>query len=62
MAWCTGWPVWRFHSTVVSRWLVMPTARMALALMFAFSSASRAVASWVRQISIGSCSTQPGWG
>ncbi len=62
MAWCTGWPVLRFHSTVVSRWLVMPTAWMSLAFSFALASTSRAVASWLVQISIGSCSTQPGCG
>jgi hypothetical protein len=28
MAGATGWPLLRSHSTVVSRWLVMPTASM----------------------------------
>ena len=62
MAWCTGWPVVRFHSTVVSRWLVIPMARISLAFRPAVCNACRAVASCVRQISIGSCSTQPGRG
>ena len=28
IALCRGLPVWRSHSSIVSRWLVMPTARM----------------------------------
>ena len=35
---------------------------MSPASSFAFASASRAVASWLSQISFGSCSTQPGCG
>ncbi len=62
MAWCTGRPVARSHTSVVSRWLVMPMARMSVGFSFALASTSRAVASWPCQISIGSCSTQPGCG
>ena len=62
MARWMGSPVRRFHSTVVSRWLVMPMALMSLALSPALAMASRAVASWVVQISFASCSTQPGCG
>ena len=40
----------------------MPIEAMSAAFSFAFASASRAVASWVAQISFGSCSTQPGCG
>jgi hypothetical protein len=42
-----GWPVLRFHTTVVSRWLVMPIACDVRGLQPAFASASRAVASWL---------------
>jgi hypothetical protein len=58
----SGSPVRRFHTTVVSRWLVMPIDAMSFAVTPAFASASFAVASCVCQISIGSCSTQPGCG
>jgi hypothetical protein len=47
---------------VVSRWLVMPTAATSRAATRALASASCATASCVRQISSGSCSTQPGRG
>jgi len=47
MAWWMGWPVARFQTSVVSRWLVMPMARMSLACSRAWASAARAVASWV---------------
>jgi hypothetical protein len=57
-----GSPLRRFHTSVVSRWLVMPIEAMSAACRPAFASASCAVASWVAQISIGSCSTQPGCG
>ena len=41
MARCTACPVARSHTTVVSRWLVMPIAAMSFAFRPAFSSASR---------------------
>ncbi len=62
IAWCTGSPVCRSHSTVVSRWLVMPTARMSSRVSPAFSSAPRTTACTRVQISAASCSTQPGCG
>ena len=62
MAGATGSPVRRSQSTVVSRWLVMPTAANWLACRSARCSAKRATASCVDQISKGSCSTQPAWG
>jgi hypothetical protein len=53
----------RFHTSVVSRWLVMPMPAMSRGRAGARpASASRATASWVAQISSGSCSTQPGCG
>ena len=55
-----GLPVWRSHSSVVSRWLVMPMAAMLAAVSLAFFSAALAVASWVFQMVLASCSTQPG--
>ncbi len=62
MALCSGLPVRRSHSSVVSRWLVMPMARMSPAFKPALAMASRAVSSCVVQMSSGSCSTQPGCG
>ena len=62
MALAIGVPVCRSHSTVVSRWLVMPAATISLACTPAFSSASRATSHWLAKISFGSCSTQPGCG
>ena len=41
MARCTALPVARSHTTVVSRWLVMPIAAMSFAFRPAFSSAAR---------------------
>ena len=43
MALCSGSPVRRFHSTVVSRWLVMPTAWMSCARSPAWASAARRI-------------------
>ena len=58
----TGSPVVRSHTSAVSRWLVMPSAAMSSALAPAEAIASSAT-SWVRaQISLASCSTQPGLG
>src|SRR5882757_6401516 len=59
MARCTAVPVARSHTTVVSRWLVMPIAAMSLGPTPAFFSASRQVATVEVQMSSGSCSTQP---
>ena len=57
-----GSSVRRFHSTSVSRWLVMPIAATSRALAPAALSASRALCWTAAQISLGSCSTQPGRG
>ena len=58
----TGRPVWRSHSTVVSRWLAMPSATTWSGVTPAWARASGAMRSRLCQISIGSCSTQPGLG
>ncbi len=59
---CTGSPVLRSHTSVVSRWLVMPTPAMSSALAPA-SDIAASTTSWVRdQTSFASCSTQPGLG
>jgi hypothetical protein len=58
-----GWigrPLERSHTTVVSRWLVMPIAATSAAEARAFASAPCAARSCVATISSGSCSTQPG--
>src|SRR6478609_8947039 len=57
-----GCPVARSHTTVVSRWLVMPTAAMWVALRLALPSAPPTTARVFCQISMGSCSTQPARG
>jgi hypothetical protein len=62
MALWIGSPVRRFHTTVVSRWLVMPMAAMSLAFKPALKRASSATACCVAQISLASCSTHPGCG
>ena len=62
MALLTGSPVRRSHKMVVSRWLVMPTAAICLGSIWALSTASARARAVVAQISMGSCSTQPGWG
>src|SRR5438552_3666304 len=54
MARCTAWPVARSHTTVVSRWLVMPIAAISLAFRPAFSSASRQTMMVEVQMSSGS--------
>src|SRR3954463_6016687 len=59
MARCTACPVARSHTTVVSRWLVMPIAAMSFAVTPAFCKASRQVEMVEVQMSSGSCSTQP---
>ena len=61
MALWIGRPVARSHTTVVSRWLVMPIAATLRASTPACAMASRqTVATVVVQISSGSCSTCPG--
>jgi hypothetical protein len=62
MALCTGFPVARSQTTVVSRWFVMPTPASAAGSSFALSMAPRQTSTVARQISSGSCSTQPGPG
>ena len=62
MALCTGTPVWASHTMVVSRWLVMPMAAMSSPPMPILEIASAITAASEAQISMGSCSTQPGWG
>ncbi|CAM5238812.1 hypothetical protein STENM327S_01773 [Streptomyces tendae] len=62
MALWTGSPVFLSQTRVVSRWLVMPMALMSSRVMPAFSTAP-ATTSWTLvQISVASCSTQPGFG
>lgn len=58
----TGSPVFLFQRSVVSRWLVMPMAAICPADTPAMAMHSAATASWEDQISLGLCSTQPGWG
>ena len=55
-------PVLRSHTTVVSRWLVMPMAAIPLAGTCALASARLSTETVARQISSASCSTQPGCG
>ena len=62
MARCRQRPVARSHSSVVSRWLVMPMPATRRASPPACSNASRSVASAPCQMSSASCSTQPGAG
>ena len=58
----TGSPVLRSQTTVVSRWLVIPSPAMSSAFPPTFSSAP-SITCWARcQISLGSCSTQPALG
>src|SRR5947207_4951955 len=62
MALCTGFPVARSHTTAVSRWLVMPMPARSLASSLALASAPRHTSTVARQISSGSCPSQPGLG
>ena len=62
MARHTGSPVFLSQTMVVSRWLVMPMAAMSAAVAPMFAIARWATSIWVDQISLASCSTQPGWG
>ncbi len=59
IAGATGRPFARSHSTVVSRWFVMPTAATSATVARARASTSAMVATCVAQISSASCSTQP---
>ena len=52
----------RFHTTVVSRWLVMPMAARSEALSRCPRRADRITALVRPQISTGSCSTRPALG
>ncbi len=62
MALWTGSPVFLSHSSVVSRWLVMPMALMSSRVMPAFAMAPATTSSTLVQISVALCSTQPGFG
>lgn len=62
MALWTGSPVFLSHRTVVSRWLVMPMALMSSRVMSALAMAEATTSSTLVQISVASCSTQPGFG
>src|SRR5215203_2120494 len=62
IAFCNGSPVVRSHSTVVSRWFVMPTATTSATVSCAVASASATTCCTLCQISSGSCSTHPGRG
>ena len=62
MAFMMGSPVARSHTMVVSRWLAMPMAAISSAVAPILFMAERATPSWVVQISLASCSTQPGLG
>ena len=57
-----GLPVARSHTTVVSRWLVMPMAAIRPTGTPLFSTASLSACIWLSSISPGSCSTQPALG
>ena len=59
---CTGTPVARSHSTVVSRWLVRPRAAIDCGGTFAIDSACCSAVSTEFHRSAGSCSTRPGAG
>ena len=62
MAFATGCPVSRFHTTVVSRWLVMPMESMSSGPRSFDTKSSVSAPSCDERISRGSCSTQPGLG
>ena len=57
-----GRPVCRSQTTVVSRWLVIPMAATSSGDTPAWARASVSTEYWLDQISMGSCSTQPGLG
>ncbi len=58
----TGSPLRRSQTTVVSRWLVIPSAAIAPAGTPASASAASAARSTLAHSSLGSCSTHPGRG
>ena len=62
MALYSGSPVARSHTRVVSRWLVTPMAWISAASSRDLASASVSTATCEAQISLPSCSTQPGLG
>ena len=62
IALCTGMPESRSHTTVVSRWLVMPMAAIRSEWMPLLNWTSIMTAICEARISMGSCSTQPGRG
>ena len=57
-----GCPLSRSHTTQVSRWLEMPMAAMLSEWMPLLNCTSVMTEIWEARISMGSCSTQPGWG
>ena len=57
-----AFPVFLFHTSVVSRWLAIPIDAISLAFRLTFLIALRTVSITEFQISSGSCSTQPGCG
>ena len=59
---CSGSPLSRSQATTVSRWFVIPMPASERPSMPAESSASFATARVTSQISLASCSTQPGRG
>ena len=60
MALYTGAPVLRFQTTVVSRWLAMPTAATSEPVIPACRRHLAATTAWLSKSSLGLCSTQPG--
>ena len=60
MALYTGAPVLRFQTTVVSRWLAMPTAATSEPVTPACRRHLAATTAWLSKSSLGLCSTQPG--
>ena len=57
-----GRPVVLSQTMVVSRWLVMPMAATSAGEMPVCAITSVSTDDWLDQISMGSCSTQPGLG
>ena len=62
IAWPYGRPVRRFQTSVVSRWLVRPSAARSEGRRFVAFSTVMMTALVRSQISTGLCSTQPGRG
>jgi hypothetical protein len=62
IAWLSGSPVRRSHTTVVSRWFATPTAARSPAPSPHVRSASVTTCWVLAQISAASCSTRPGAG